>query len=462
MFNNFKAVLIPILVALGAGAALFWVNASNSDPIETRIPGMEENFTATAVIQQVDIIPAQLIPGDGIPSASTASWNQFRGDNRDAITKINYTLNTDYETQKPAILWQKHLGEGHSGAAVLNGRVYVLDYDMEKDGDLLRCLSLDDGKDIWQYFYPIKIKRNHGMSRTIPAITEKYCLSLGPKAHLLCFNPIDGTLLWQKDLVAEYGTTIPDWYVGQCPLIENDIALIAPSGSKTLIMALDCASGKPLWEIPNQLNWKMTHSSIMKMDYMVTDTYIYCGSGGVIGFDIAGKVLWHFDNWKVKIANIPAPLVCDNNKILLTGSYNAGAKMIQLSGPVDAIKVNEVFTLSPKVFGSKQQSPMFYKGDIYGIRQDGRLCCMNTDGEILWTGEDDFGFGPCMIINDIIFAMDDHCTLRLVRATNQAYQKLTELEIIEGHDSWAPFAVADDKLILRDMTEMLCITIAKP
>src|ERR1019366_5987845 len=111
------------------------------------------------------------------------------------------------------------LGDGYAGAAVRNGCAYVLDYDKAQKSDVLRCLSLDDGKDVWDYLYPAKVKPNHGMSRTIPAVTEKYVVTLGPLCNVTCVDAHSGQWLWAKDLVREFKTTVPEWYAGQCPLI---------------------------------------------------------------------------------------------------------------------------------------------------------------------------------------------------------------------------------------------------
>ena len=80
------------------------------------------------------------------------------------------------------------MGEGYAGAAILDGRVYVMDYDREHKQDALRCLSLADGREIWRYAYPDSVKRNHGMSRTVPAVTDKIVVALGPKCHVVCLN----------------------------------------------------------------------------------------------------------------------------------------------------------------------------------------------------------------------------------------------------------------------------------
>ena len=41
-----------------------------------------------------------------------------------------------------------------AGAAVADGRVYVLDYDVENKADAMRCLSLADGREIWKFVCP--------------------------------------------------------------------------------------------------------------------------------------------------------------------------------------------------------------------------------------------------------------------------------------------------------------------
>ena len=63
-----------------------------------------------------------------------------------------------------------------------------MDYDREKKQDAVRCLSLADGKEIWRYSYPVAVKRNHGMSRTMPAVTDKYVVGHGPKCHVACLD----------------------------------------------------------------------------------------------------------------------------------------------------------------------------------------------------------------------------------------------------------------------------------
>ena len=171
-----------------------------------------------------------------------------------------------WQPGEPHELWAGDVGDGYAGAAVLNGRVYLMDYDRDKKQDALRCLSLADGREIWRYAYPVPVKRNHGMSRTVPAVTDKLLVAIGPKCHVVGLNSVTGELRWGLDLVRQYGTTVPPWYAGQCPLIDNGTVVLAPGGKAALLLACDGLTGAALWQTPNPHGWKMTHSSVMPME----------------------------------------------------------------------------------------------------------------------------------------------------------------------------------------------------
>ena len=61
-----------------------------------------------------------------------------------------------------------------------------------------------------------------------------------------------------------------------------------------------------------------------------------------------------------------------------------------------------------------------------------------------------------------IYVLDDHATLTLVKASPDAYQQLAQANILDGHEAWAPMAIASGRLILRDLKKMVCIDAGKP
>ena len=465
MKRFFITRIIPLAFALAVAFFIYqWLTLASAEEMALRLPGNDNTPPPKAQTDSDVELKGELTLYDGTPSALPGAWPKFRGKNLDAISDENIPLAKTWEPSGPKALWSLDVGEGYAGAAILSGRVYIIDYDREKNLDAIRCLSLDDGQDIWRYTYPVKIKRNHGMSRTVPAVTDKFIVTIGPKCHVTCLDPVTGELLWFKDMAREYGTKVPPWYAGQCPLVDDGKVILAPSGD-VLMTAVDCATGETLWQTPNTNGWKMTHSSIMPMIFDGQKMYLYCGSGGVIAVSADdGTILWETKQWNIKIATVPSPVVVGDDKIFFCGGYNSGSMMMQLKKENSKIIGVELFRLGPEIFGSAQHTPIFFNDHIYGIRPDEQLVCLDLNGNTVWTSTsaNKFGLGPYIIADDMIYVLDDHGKLTLVKASPDAYQQLARANILEGHEAWAPMAIASGRLILRDLKKMVCIDVSKP
>jgi outer membrane protein assembly factor BamB len=464
MKKSALADIIPMGLAVAGVVclALLWLGADASTHMRLRVP-IPANAVGESSDEGGDIsAKGELTTFDGKPANLPGLWPQFRGSNLDAIAKVDVTLARQWRESGPPVLWSVNLGEGYAGAAVRNGRVYVVDYDEQKKGDAIRCLSLADGKDIWRYFYPSKVKRQHGMSRTVPAVTDEYVVSLGPKCRVACLDAAGGALNWFIDLVKDYGATVPDWYAGQCPLIDGGNVVLGVGG-KCLMMAVDLKTGRPIWQTPNPNHWAMTHSSVVPVDFAGKRMYVWCASGGVVGVSAEdGAILWEYPDWQIRIANVPTPVPVGEGRLFLSGGYNAGAMMLKLTQENGRIKPAAEFKLPATTFGSPQHTPILYEGHLYGVRPDGQLACLDLDGKICWTSGSThkFGLGPYTIINDLIYVMDDEGELTLAEASPAGYVQLARAKVLEGPDAWGPMAVAADRLILRDLNRMICLETA--
>ena len=261
---------------------LWWLSYNPVGDFAAALPGADNRPPrADSALEQVSIGELFFDAG-GTITGLRESWPRFRGADFDNTSKSPVKLIDGFAGRVPPIVWSVELGEGYAGAAIWKGAVYVLDYDELRRSDVLRCFNLADGREIWQRGYRVTVMRNHGMSRTVPAVTEKYVVTIGPRGHVMCVARETGDLIWGLDLAREYGTELPQWHTAQCPLIDNDHAIIAPGG-KALMIAVDCATGAKIWETPNEKGWKMSHSSIMPMNFGGRKMYVYCAVGGVVG-----------------------------------------------------------------------------------------------------------------------------------------------------------------------------------
>jgi len=454
--------LMPATTALAGMAALaLWLSAGPPGEFIQRVPGADKAPTTLEAAQEPVELAGTLIRGNGKPADLPGAWPCFRGPRLDNVGREDVPLAREWPEGGPPKLWTLVMTEGYAAAAVLKGRIYIHDYDRAKGQEAIRCLSLADGEEIWRFVYRVKIKMNHGITRTVPAVTEKHLVALGPLCHVACLDAISGEKRWMIDLVREYGTKVPPWYAGQCPLIDGERAILAPGGPEVLMIAVECATGRVVWKTPNPDGWKMTHSSVMPMEFAGKRFYVYCAHRGVVGVSAEdGRVLWKTPEWRISIANVPTPVPLPGGRIFLTGGYNAGSVILRLTDKGGQIAVEVERRLKPKVLDSPQHTPILYQGHLYAVRSDGRLACADLDGKPLWdSAADKFGHGPYLIANGLIFVMDDDARMVLAEATPDGYRKLADAKILDGHDAWGPMALVGGRLIIRDMTRMVCLDV---
>jgi outer membrane protein assembly factor BamB len=339
-----------------------------------------------------------------------------------------------------------------------------MDYDRENKQDALRCLSLADGREIWRFAYPINVKRFHGMSRTTPVLAGPWVVAMGPKCHVTCLDATSGELKWGLDLVRDFGATVPQWYAGQCPLVDGDRVILAPGGANALLMAVELATGKVVWQTPNPHDWKMTHASIAVTEFGGQRQYIYPASHGVVGVSAAdGARLWETTDWKISIATVPSPLVVEPGRIFLTGGYGAGSLMLGLTEEGGKIVPKTLYRLPPERFGATQHTPVLHRGLIHGVRADGRFTCLNpADGEVVWTSAPgtNFGLGPFLLAGELFYIVNDSGKLTLAEASATRWTPLAEAKVLQGRESWGPLALAGGRLLTRDLTQMVCLDVA--
>ncbi len=437
-----------------------------------RVPGMDNRPASMSVETEDVAIGALYAFFDGTPSEIRESWPRFRGAHFNNISTEEIELADTWSEAGPAIVWSVDLGEGHAGPVVANGRVYLLDYDEQSRADVLRCFSFDDGKEIWRRGYDVYIKRNHGMSRTVPAATDRHVVTIGPKCHVMCVTADSGLFKWGIDLVKEYEAEIPLWYTGQCPLIDDSLAVIAVGG-KSLIIAVDCETGKIIWETPNPHNWKMSHSSIIPYTIHGEEIYVYCAIGGIVGISArsenAGKVLFETNVWNKNVV-APSPVYLGNGKLFVTSGYGAGSMILNIKFENGTFIVESVQQTKPEEgIASEQQTPIFYKGHLFSIlpKDAGPLrnqfVCFHPDdiSKLVWASGTThrFGLGPYIIADDKFFILSDEGILTIMQASTKEPIQLAQSKILNGHDAWGPMAIVNGRLLARDSRHLVCVDV---
>jgi len=475
--------LITILVAMiYIGAIVYWHLFTPDYDIIVQIPGADnrpEGKTRKADDIVIGDFFISYLDGKDVAHhisnratshhvSAKGQWACFRGRDHKNIVHTNgkFNFTSDFPIQ-----WKVETGEGHAAPVIYNGLVYLLDYDEKLSSDMLRCFDLETGTELWRRWYRVPMKRNHGFSRTSPVVTDKCVITIGPMTHVMCCHPITGELKWTLDVQKYFETEVPFWYSGQCPLIKDNQLILSPAGKETLMVGIDCETGEIVWQTPNSVGYKMSHSSIMPMTLHGKKTFVYAGIGGVCGVsaEIAdkGKLLWSVDKWKPSVI-APSPLQLSSGEIALTAGYGAGGALLQVKNTngkwiatiTDQYKPNEGLS-------SEQQTPILYEQMVItvppkdggGIR--GKLVAYSPSNLRIpiWESAADerFGLGPYLIISNHLFALKDDGELYVYKLEQKKMTFIKKQRIMNGHDAWGPMAFADGFLLLRDANGIYCL-----
>lgn len=479
--KNNNTLFIALAAVIFAGLLIWWFIGDHypSDLI-ARVPGLDNR-------PQIEPRSDSVIIGEFFDSLSPAdgfvpgSWPRFRGINFDNISRDTVPFADNWDPSGPPVMWKVTLGEGYAGPSVYNGRVYILDYNERTKADMLRCFSLESGAELWRRWYYVDMKRNHGYSRTIPAVTDEYVVTLGPRSHVMCVDAVNGDLLWSIDLESKYsipdihrGGITPDFYSGQCPLIDDGVAIIAPGGT-ALMIGVECSTGNILWETPNPDRIRMSHCSVMPMMLHGRKMYVYHGVGGVCAVAAdgpgAGTILWSTTQWGPAIV-AASPLYLGDNQMVVFGAYGAGGARITVNREASgySVSVTEQHK-SAEGIASDQQTPILVGDHIWCLMPENsaelrrQLACFHKSDILVpvWTSgrENRYGrgLGPYIVSGDKMLLLDDDANLYLFRLEGTTVTELARHHIMDGIEAWGPMAIAGNRLIMRDARNLVCLDI---
>lgn len=426
--------------------------------------------------------------------AGDLDWPQYLGPHRNSTSDQKGILRT-WPTNGPAILWTVPVGKGFGGPVVKDGKVYLLDRD-DKVGDTLRCLDLSTGKELWQFAYDAPGTAMFPGSRSVPAVDGNRVFSCGHNGDLYCIDINTHKPVWNKNVWKDFGGgKIPLWAITQCPLVYGDLLIVASQAPQAGVVAYEKATGNVKWKTPPLGLISYASPAIVKVDgkdhvVMVTSstnpfqrTSPVDELGTIVGMDpLTGKILWKYDKWECHIP-VASAVDAGDNKVLVVGGYELGAVMIKVERGADgSYGTTELF--KTKEFGDQTKPPVQHKGHFYAqyttnSRRDG-LVCMSMEGRILWKTKraPDFNKGSMILVGDLILATDGAQTLYLIEPDPSGFKQLASAKLLaEGgsgsendplasrvggrNQNWAPMALADGKLLLRDQTQLKCVSVAQ-
>ena len=400
-----------------------------------------------------------------------SDWPQYLGPDRNAVSSEKGLMRT-WPAEGPKVLWTVPLGEGFGGAAISEGKVYVYDR-VEDKTNILRCLDLMTGKEEWTFTNEAPGSFSFNGSRSVPTIDENKIYICDLTGNFNCIDKNTHKSLWHKNIWTDFGgKDLPKWAVAQNPLVYHNMVIVAAQTEETGIVAYDKENGNVIWKTPRLqgsagFNAGYVSPAIVKIageDHLVMVTASSrdgSTKGAVLGYNPQnGTHLWTYEGWQ---CGIPVPNVTEigNNQLFITGGYRAGGALFQVNKDGDSYAVKEIMT--SKEFGTHVHPAILYKGYLYGQAsnnevQDGFMC-MDLKGNVKWKTKRKPGFdkGGFILADDMIISSDGEKTLYLIDPTPEEFKVLAKAELLDTKQAWAPLALSDGKLVIRDQKQMKCV-----
>jgi outer membrane protein assembly factor BamB len=177
-------------------------------------------------------------------------WPQWQGPDRTAHSKETGLL-AEWPKEGPPLAWKvKGLGGGDSTPSVAAGRIYGMSH--RGSDEFVWALSEQDGKEIWAVRIAPALTTSWPQSKEGPSATPTVdgdrLYVTGLAGNVACLQVADGKVIWQRNLMSDFGGRMPMWSYRESPLVDGDKVICTPGGEETTMVALNKLTGETIWK----------------------------------------------------------------------------------------------------------------------------------------------------------------------------------------------------------------------
>jgi outer membrane protein assembly factor BamB len=390
----------------------------------------------------------------GSAFAANFDWPQWRGPNRDDVSKETGLLKS-WPAGGPKRLWLfEKAGTGYSGPAIADGKLFTM--GTRDTSEIVLVLDANTGQELWSAPVGAIFNEKRGSGpRGTPTVDGNRVYAMSGQGNVVCLNRADGKMLWQQQMTA-LGGSVPHWGYTESVLVDRQHVICTPGGGKGAIVGLDRETGKVVWQ-STAFTDEAQYSSLVPAAINGVPQYIQLTLKNIVGIaPNDGKVLWK-SPWPGRIAVIPTPIVRDA-LVYVTSGYGVGCKQIKI-GPN-----NEVTTVYENRVMKNHHGGVILVGDyLYGHADAGWTCQNFKTGAEVWNHRD-FGKGAVGYADGMLYCLEeDSGTVALVDASPNGWKengrfKLAPASTIRPAQGriWTHPVISNGKLYLRDQDLIYC------
>ena len=444
--------------------------ARQADPRRQRRRAPAARFCGTVLLGVVCAAPV-----------AAEDWPEWRGAGRRGVWNETGILER-FPDEGLTFTWRVPIRGGYGGPAVANGRVFVTDFERgEATRGTERALALDEktGKILWTHRWPVDysgLMDPYAIGpRATPTVDGDRVYVLGAMGALICLDAKSGEVIWKKDYVKDYGTTVPVWGMVGAPLVEGRLLIALVGGEPDAkVVAFDKMTGSEVWRALSS-DFEPGYAPPTIVETGGVRQLIIWHPRAVAALDPASGRLYWEQPFAVEMGMTVATPVFDSGRLLVSSFFN-GSMLLALDAHEPAARMiwkgksdSEIDTDGLHALIS---TPFFDDGRIYGICSYGQLRALDAEtGERLWESQQAVGekarwaAGLVVRNGDRYFINNDRGDLIIAGLSPQGYREIGRTRLIEptsaasrrelGAVLWVHPAYANRHIIVRNDREIV-------
>jgi outer membrane protein assembly factor BamB len=266
-----------------------------------------------------------------------------------------------------------------------------------------------------------------------------------------CLEAPTGKLVWLRNLAKESSAPAPQWGYSASPLVvEGKVIVFAGGSSARGITALDAATGAPIW---SKLVGKESYCSAQLLTVHGKPQLLMQDNKAMAGLSVTdGAILWERPAASEAIIPMLQSSPLEDGKVLVASG--TGLALLEIKEADGKWSAEERWS-TPK-FRPSFSNYVHHEGYVYGV-DEGVLACVDAKtGERLWR-KGRYGSGQLILLADqgLLVMISEKGELALIDAKPQEPGEVFRIQALEGK-TWNHPAIAQDRLIVRNGTEMAC------
>jgi outer membrane protein assembly factor BamB len=370
-----------------------------------------------------------------------ANWPQWRGPNRDGVSKETGLLKQWPENGPPLVWKASGAGRGYSSFAVANGRLYTM--GLRGDREVLVAFDIANGKEAWATPHGGAFRNDQGDGpRGTPTVDGDRVYALGGNGDLSAIDAKTGKLIWSKNVLKEVGGSNITWGISESPLVLGNKVLVNAGANNASIVALNKENGAVIWKSQSD---EAGYSSAIPLQVNGGTQVVFFTGARAVGLDVNdGKLLWEYRKPSNRTANVATP-IARGNRVFISSDYGTGGGVVEIKPDNTAQEI--YFT---KDMRNHHSSSILVGDYLYGF-SSAILTAMKFDtGEIAWRDRS-VGKGSLVFADGHLYAFSENGVVGLIEATPEGYREKGRFKIQqESLPTWAHPVVAGGRLYLRD------------